>query len=188
MESFLTSLAAVGLAEIGDRTQLLTLLLASRFKKPFTVIAGIFLATFVNHAIAGELGAWISEHVGQNFLRYVLAGSFLVTAIWMLKPEKISKEDTKIKPYGAFFASFIAFFLAEIGDKTQIVTAQLAAEFHNIPAVVGGTVLGMMAANVPVVFMSGILTRNLPIKPIRFIAAIIFAILGVVALFNIHGG
>jgi len=186
MESFITSLTVVGLAEIGDRTQLLSLLLASRYKKPATIIAAIFLASLLNHAIAGELGAVIGKYLSPDILRYILGISFIATAVWMLKPDKLESEDVKIKKsYGAFAASFVAFFLAEIGDKTQIATIQLAAKFPDLLAVISGTTLGMMAANVPVVLMGNGLAKKLPIRLIHIIAAIIFATLGVLALFNI---
>jgi len=185
MESFITSLIAITLAEIGDKTQFLALLLATRFKRPLPVIAGIFLAVVVNHAIAGGAGALIGQYLKPQTLRYILGISFIATAIWMLKADKEEEPGSLKKSRGAFTTSFIAFLIAEIGDKTQIATAQLAAKFHDLPMVICGTVVGMMLADLPVIFMGNRISAKLPMQRIRVVTAVIFAVLGVLALLGI---
>lgn len=183
MESFVVSAVSVALAEIGDKTQLLALVLAARFRKPWPIIGGILLATLANHGIAAELGSWLSRLLAPQALRWSVAVSFIVMGLWILVPDKES--DTAAKhPYGAFLTTLIAFFLVEIGDKTQIATVVLAAKYDSVRLVVLGTTLGMMLANVPVVIAGSFAAHRLPLQLIRAVAAAIFISLGVVALFS----
>ncbi|MCR5869018.1 MAG: TMEM165/GDT1 family protein [Aquincola tertiaricarbonis] len=182
MEAFLVSTGIVALAEMGDKTQLLSLVLAARFRRPWPIIAGIFVATVFNHAAAGALGAWITNLAGPDVMRWVLGISFLAMAAWTLVPDKLDEEDTRAPRLGVFGATVVAFFLAEMGDKTQIATVALAARYDAIVAVVLGTTLGMMAANAPVVLLGDKVTKKVPIRTIHLIAAAIFAVLGVAAL------
>ena len=148
MEAFLVSTGIVALAEMGDKTQLLSLVLAARFRKPWPIVLGIFVATVVNHALAGAVGSWVTNALGPDVLRWVLGGSFIAMALWMLIPDKLDEEDTAAAPrFGVFGATLIAFFLAEMGDKTQVATVMLAAQYHAWFAVVTGTTLGVMLAN-----------------------------------------
>ncbi|HEY9744995.1 MAG TPA: TMEM165/GDT1 family protein [Oculatellaceae cyanobacterium] len=183
MEAFLTSTSMVALAEIGDKTQLLALLLVSRFQRPWPIIAGILLATLLNHAIAGYLGEVIANLLSPGFLRWAVGLSFLAIAIWTMIPDKMEDgELPALKKWGIFITTLLSFFLVEIGDKTQIATVVLAAHYHNLAAVVGGTTLGMMLANAPVVFLGDKLAHQLPLDLIRKIVAILFALLGIAAL------
>jgi len=184
MEAFLVSCGIVALAEMGDKTQLLSLVLAARFRKPWPIICGIFVSTIVNHTLAGAAGAWITTLLGPQLLRWCLAASFFVMAAWMLVPDKLDEDDEpKAARFGVFGTTVIAFFLAEMGDKTQIATVMLAARYPQIAAVVAGTTLGMMIANVPAVFLGERVTRIVPIKVVHGISAAIFLALGVAALF-----
>lgn len=186
MEAFLFSTGFVALAEIGDKTQLLALLLAARFKRPTPIIAGIFVATVLNHALAGSLGSWLTALVPADIMRWVLGGSFLAMAVWLLIPDSIDDEDTRLQDkLGVFGATVIAFFLAEMGDKTQIATVALAAQYQQWAAVVAGTTLGMMLANAPVVWFGDRLVKRVPIRVVHVISALIFAVLGVVALLGV---
>jgi putative Ca2+/H+ antiporter (TMEM165/GDT1 family) len=183
MEAFLVSTGIVALAEMGDKTQLLSLVLAARFRKPWPIVLGIFCATVVNHALAGALGSWVTSALGPTVLRWVLGVSFIAMAIWMLIPDKIDEdEDGGAPKFGVFGATVIAFFLAEMGDKTQIATVMLAAQFHAWAAVVAGTTLGMMLANAPVVWFGDAITRKVPIRAVHVVGAIVFLVLGVLAL------
>ena len=183
MEAFLFSTGFVALAEIGDKTQLLALLLAARFKRPIPIIAGIFVATVLNHALAGSLGSWLTALVPADIMRWVLGGSFLAMAVWLLIPDSIDDEDTRLQDkLGVFGATVIAFFLAEMGDKTQIATVALAARYQELTAVVAGTTLGMMLANVPVVFLGERITRLVPLHWVHRICAVIFVGLAVAAV------
>ncbi|MDB5913957.1 MAG: hypothetical protein JWP22_2632, partial [Ramlibacter sp.] len=153
MEAFLVSTGIVALAEMGDKTQLLALVLAARFRKPWPIVLGIFIATLVNHGLAGAIGSWVTAALGPEHLRWLLGGSFIAMAVWMLIPDKLDEDEANTKPkYGVFVTTVIAFFLAEMGDKTQIATIMLAARFDAWAAVVAGTTLGMMLANAPVVW------------------------------------
>jgi len=184
MEAFLVSTGVVALAEIGDKTQLLAFLLAARFRKPLPICLGIFIATVVNHAGAGALGAWITTQLSPQTLRWVLGVSFLAMAIWILIPDKIDEEEeggAKLK-LGVLGTTIVAFFLAEMGDKTQIATVALAAQFHAFAAVVAGTTLGMMIANVPAVLLGDRMAGRVPVRLVHGIAALIFAALGVATL------
>ena len=183
MESLLVSTGVVALAEIGDKTQLLAFLLAARFKKPLPIIAGILLATIVNHGLAGALGAWITASITPEVLRWVLGVSFIGMAIWTLIPDKIEDEEAQVaKRFGVFGATLITFFLAEMGDKTQIATVAMAAHYAAPLMVVIGTTLGMLIADVPAVFAGDKLAGKIPMKLVHSIAAAVFAVLGVATL------
>ena len=183
MEAFLVSTGIVALAEMGDKTQLLALVLAAKFRKPWPIVAGILVATLVNHGLAGAVGAWVTSVLGPDILRWVLGGSFIAMAIWMLIPDKIDEDEVGNGPrYGVFLTTVVAFFLAEMGDKTQVATVMLAARFNAWASVVAGTTLGMMLANAPVVWFGDAITRKVPIKLVHTIGAVVFLVLGVVAL------
>jgi putative Ca2+/H+ antiporter (TMEM165/GDT1 family) len=183
MEALLVSTGVVALAEIGDKTQLLAFILAARFKKPLPIIAGILAATVLNHGLAGALGAWITSVLSPSVLRWVLGASFLGMAIWTLIPDKIEEEETRVaSKLGVFGATFVTFFLAEMGDKTQIATIAMAAHYANPVLVVVGTTLGMLIADVPAVFVGDRLAAKIPMKLVHGIAAAIFALLGLATL------
>ena len=183
MESLIVSTGVVALAEIGDKTQLLAFLLAARFKKPVPIILGILIATLVNNGLAGALGAWITTAMGPEVLRWVLGVSFIAMAGWMLIPDKIEEDEAQIaRRFGVFGATLVTFFLAEMGDKTQIATIAMAARFPDPITVVIGTTLGMMLANVPAVLLGDRLAGRIPMKLVHGIAAAIFAALGVATL------
>lgn len=183
MEALLTSTGIVAMAEIGDKTQLLAFILAARFKKPLPIIAGILAATIVNHALAGAVGAWITATISPNILRWVLGLSFIGMAIWTMIPDEIEDEEAKVaKRFGVFGATLITFFLAEMGDKTQLATVALAAHFAAAVPVVIGTTLGMLIADVPAVFVGDKLAAKIPMKLVHSIAAAVFALLGVATL------
>jgi Ca2+/H+ antiporter, TMEM165/GDT1 family len=186
MESLIISTGVVALAEIGDKTQLLAFILAARFKKPLPIILGILVATIVNHGLAGALGAWITASISPEVLRWVLGLSFIGMAIWTLIPDEIEEDETKIAArFGIFGATLITFFLAEMGDKTQIATVALAAHYAAPVLVVIGTTLGMLIADVPAVFAGDKLANKIPMKLVHGIAAAIFAVMGVLTLFKI---
>ncbi len=185
MDAFLISTAIVALAEIGDKTQLLALLLSARFRRPWPILAGIFVATIVNHALAGAVGAWLTTQLGAQGLRILLGVSFLAMAAWMLVPDKLDDTDEAARPrshLGVFGTTLVAFFLAEMGDKTQVATVMLVARFDAYAAVVTGTTLGMMLANAPAVWLGDRLTRKLPVRAIHVVSALIFLALGIAAL------
>ncbi|MCZ8284387.1 MAG: TMEM165/GDT1 family protein [Bacteroidia bacterium] len=183
MEAFLVSTGIVALAEMGDKTQLLALILAARFKKPWPIVAGILVATLVNHALAGAAGAWVTTIISPQILRWILGASFLAMAAWMLVPDKLDAEEDKKPPrYGVFLTTVIVFFLAEMGDKTQIATVMLAARYDAIVGVVAGTTLGMMLANAPAVWLGERVTRLVPLRAVHIVSAVIFAGLGLAAL------
>jgi len=183
MEALLVSTGVVALAEIGDKTQLLAFILAARFKKPLPIILGILAATVVNHGLAGALGAWITSAVSPEILRWVLGVSFIGMAIWTLIPDKIEDEETQIaKRLGVFGATLITFFLAEMGDKTQVATIALAAHYATPVLVVLGTTLGMLIADVPAVFIGDKLSTRIPMRLVHSISAAIFALLGAATL------
>jgi putative Ca2+/H+ antiporter (TMEM165/GDT1 family) len=185
VEAFLVSTGVVVLAEMGDKTQLLSLVLAVRFRRPLPIIAGIFVATIVNHTIAGAVGTWITATVGPQVLRWVLGASFIGMAIWALIPDKLDSEESKVARLGVFGATVVAFFLAEMGDKTQIATVALAAKYSAFYSVVAGTTFGMMLADVPAVLLGERVTKMVPIRVIRVVAAVVFLILGAMALLNV---
>ena len=187
LEAFLVSTGVVALAEFGDKTQLLTFVLAARFRRPVPIVLGIFVATVVNHAMAGAVGAWITSMLGPAVLRWVLGVSFIGMAIWTLIPDRLDESDARLPHTGVFATTVVGFFLAEMGDKTQIATVALAAHYHAFLAVVAGTTLGMMIANVPAVLLAGCIARRVPIRLVRGIAAALFAALGVLALVGAGG-
>jgi len=178
MQALLTSTVIVALAEIGDKTQLLSLILAARFRRPVPIIFGILIATLANHAIAAFAGAWAASWFSPSTLQWLLGLSFILMAGWILIPDKLDNESSAPSRYGAFLTTLVIFFLAEIGDKTQIATVVLAARFPDLLMVIAGTTLGMMAANVPVVLAAEAIADRLPVKLIRQITALIFALLG----------
>jgi putative Ca2+/H+ antiporter (TMEM165/GDT1 family) len=183
MDALLVSTGVVALAEIGDKTQLLAFILASRFKRPLPIIMGILVATILNHGLAGALGAWITATVSPDVLRWVLGLSFIGMAIWTMIPDKIEDEEAQIaKRYGVFGATLVTFFLAEMGDKTQIATVAMAAHYTTPILVVVGTTLGMLIADVPAVFAGDKLATRIPMKLVHSIAAAVFAILGIATL------
>lgn len=183
MEAFFVSTAIVALAEMGDKTQLLSLVLAARFRKPWPIVLGIFVATLANHALAGAVGAWVTTVIGPQVLRWVLGLSFIAMAVWMLIPDKLDDDDGGGAPrFGVFGTTLIAFFLAEMGDKTQVATVMLAAQYSAYWWVVAGTTLGMMLANAPVVWLGERITRLVPIRAVHVVSTLIFLVLGGLAL------
>lgn len=185
MEAFLVSTGIVALAEIGDKTQLLALVLAARYRKPAPIILGILAATLINHALAGAAGAWIASLVSPEAMRWILGLSFIAMAAWMLIPDRIEEEDRKPPRFGVFATTLIAFFLLEMGDKTQIATIALAAKYPSLVGVVAGTTLGMMLANVPAVLLGEVAARRLPMRLVHGVAAAIFVVLGTLVLFGV---
>ena len=192
MEAFFISTAIVALAEMGDKTQLLALVLAARFRRPWPIVAGILVATLANHALAGAVGAWVTTLLGPTVLRWVLGLSFIAMAAWMLVPDKLDDEQEgayfrqstveAARRLGVFGATTLAFFLAEMGDKTQLATVMLAAQYSSTAWVVAGTTLGMMLANAPVVWLGDRITRRVPIRTVHAVSALIFLALGLAAL------
>ena len=182
LEAFLVSTGIVALAEIGDKTQLLAFILAAKSRKPLPIAIGILVATLANHAFAGALGSWITLLLGPQTLRWVLGISFIGMAIWTLVPDKFEEKDAKLARFGVFGTTLVAFFLAEMGDKTQIATVALAAQYHAFFSVVAGTTLGMMIANVPAVLLGDQIAHRMPVRLVHSIAAGIFAILGAATL------
>jgi putative Ca2+/H+ antiporter (TMEM165/GDT1 family) len=183
MESLLVSTGVVALAEIGDKTQLLAFLLAARFRKPVPIILGILVATIVNHGLAGALGAWITATLAPGTLRWVLGLSFIAMAIWTLIPDEIEEDEMKVaQRFGVFGATLVTFFLAEMGDKTQVATIAMAAHYAEALLVVAGTTLGMLIADVPAVFVGNRFAEKIPMKLVHGIAALVFAVLGVLTL------
>ncbi|HVA12033.1 MAG TPA: TMEM165/GDT1 family protein [Stellaceae bacterium] len=180
MEAFLVALGSVAIAEIGDRTQLLSLALAAHYRKPWPIIAGVLVATIANHAIAGLLGAWFGRLLTPTVLDVLVGASMVGMALWVLRPDTLRGERTEVSTRGAFLATLVAFFIAEIGDKTQIATLALAAAYPNLVAVVAGTTTGMLIANVPAVFLGDALSGKLPIRQMNYIAALIFGALGAI--------
>ncbi len=185
MEAFLISTGVVALGEMGDKTQLLAMLLAAKFRRPVPIILGILVATLANHALAGAVGDWVAQALGPNLLRWVIGVSFIAMAGWMLIPDKIDDVNAGHQRFGVFGTTVLAFFLAEMGDKTQIATVALAARYHDLFAVVTGTTLGMMLANVPAVFLGDTIARKISMRLVHGVAAAIFAALGVLTLLNV---
>lgn len=183
MNAFLISTGIVAVAEMGDKTQLLAFILATRFKKPTPIIFGIFAATLMNHTLAGALGLWITTIVSPDILRWILSISFIGMAIWTLIPDKIEQEETQLgKSLGVFGATFITFFLAEMGDKTQLATITLTAHYQAPLLVIAGTTLGMLLADIPAVLIGNQFADKIPMKLIHLVAAIIFFLFGIVTL------
>ncbi len=183
MQAFLVSAGVVALAEIGDKTQLLAFVLAARYRRPWPIIAGIVTATIVNHAIAGAVGAWVLRMLGPELLRWVLAASFFGMAVWTLIPDKPPAEgETRPRRFGIYGTTVVAFFLAEMGDKTQIATVALAARYDSFYWVVAGTTTGLLLADVPAVLLGDRLAGRLPTRAVHVVAAAMFAVLGVLLL------
>ncbi|MAL03615.1 MAG: hypothetical protein CL625_05005 [Arenimonas sp.] len=188
MDALLVSTLAVAIAEIGDKTQLLALVLAARYRKPWPIVAGILVATILNHALAGWLGALVSGWVDPQWLRWGVVLSFLAVAAWALVPDKLDEDEAKAPRFGAFLATLVAFFLVEMGDKTQVAPVVLAAQYEPLWQVVTGTTLGMVLANAPVVLLGSRFAAKLPLKAARYAAAALFAGLGLwVAAFGLPG-
>lgn len=188
LEAFLVSTGVVALAEVGDKTQLLAFILAAKFRRPLPIVLGILVATLANHAFAGALGSWITALLGPATLRWALGLSFIGMAIWTLIPDRFDESDAKLARLGVFGSTLVAFFLVEMGDKTQIATVALAAQYHAFFSVVAGTTLGMMVANVPAVLLGDRIAHRMPVRVVHGIAAAIFAILGVATLFGAGAG
>jgi putative Ca2+/H+ antiporter (TMEM165/GDT1 family) len=188
MSVFLMSTGVIALAEMGDKTQLLAFLLASRFKKPVPIILGIVLATLLNHGLAGFVGTWVTAHISTELLRWILAFSFIVMAIWTLIPDKIEADQMSLATrLGVFGTTFVTFFLAEMGDKTQIATVAMSAHYGDLVLVVLGTTLGMLIADVPAVFIGDRFAQKVPMRWVRIVAASLFFGLGLVSLpFNLQ--
>jgi putative Ca2+/H+ antiporter (TMEM165/GDT1 family) len=187
-QAFLISTGAVALAEIGDKTQLLSLVLAARYRKPVPIMLGVLAATLVNHACAGALGAWLGTLLTPGIMRWALGISFVVMGLWVLIPDKLDPSETNVgrSHLGVFGTTIATFFLAEMGDKTQIATVALAARFHDFFGVVAGTTLGMMLANVPAIWLGERFAHKLPTKAVHGVAAVLFVVLGALAF--IRGG
>lgn len=186
MESILVSTGVVALAEMGDKTQLLAFILAARFRRPLPIVLGILFATLLNHGMAGAFGTWITTVISADVLRWLLGLSFVGMAIWTLIPDKIEDEETQIaSKLGVFGATFITFFLAEMGDKTQLATIALAAHYAAPVMVIAGTTLGMLIADVPAVFLGNKFADKIPMRLVHSIAAGIFAVMGVLTLLRI---
>jgi putative Ca2+/H+ antiporter (TMEM165/GDT1 family) len=182
LEAFFVSAGIVALAEMGDKTQLLALVLAARFRSRWPIVLGILAATLLNHSLAAALGAWITQVVDERTMRWVLGASFLAMAVWTLIPDKMDEKEDKRLRLGVFGTTFVLFFLVEMGDKTQIATIALAARYGTLVAVVAGTTLGMMLADTPAVFFGERVLARVPVKVVHAIAAALFAALGVLAL------
>ncbi|HJR74621.1 MAG TPA: TMEM165/GDT1 family protein [Luteimonas sp.] len=177
MDSLLVSTVTVALAEIGDKTQLLALLLAARYRKPVPIVLGILAATLLNHAFAAWFGAAVSQWLSPQVLRWIVVASFLAVALWTLKPDKLEEDERRLPSHGAFLATCVAFFLAEIGDKTQVATVLLAAKYSPLWEVIAGTTVGMLLANVPVVALGSRFADRLPLRAARIAAASLFVAL-----------
>lgn len=182
MDAFLVATGIVALAEIGDKTQLLAFILAARFRKPVPIVLGILVATLLNHAAAGAVGAWVTTLVPADVLRWILGVGFLAMAAWILVPDQLDESEANLSRNGVFLTTLIAFFLAEIGDKTQIATVALAAKYQALFLVVAGTTFGMMLANVPAVLLGDRIANRIPVRLVHGIAAAIFALLGIATL------
>lgn len=188
MDAFLVSTGIVGLAEIGDKTQLLAFLLAARFRRPLPIVLGIFVATLANHAFAAAVGAMVSQLLGADVMRWVLGVSFLAMAAWIMVPDEVDEQDAQLARYGVFVTTVIAFFIAEMGDKTQVATVALAARYESMAAIVAGTTFGMMLANVPAVYFGERIANRVPLKLVHGIAALIFAVIGIATLLGMGAG
>jgi putative Ca2+/H+ antiporter (TMEM165/GDT1 family) len=182
MDAFLVSTGIVALAEIGDKTQLLAFLLAARFRRPVPIVAGIFAATIANHAFAAAVGALVSRLLGPDVMRWVLGIAFLGMAAWIMVPDEVDEDETPLVRYGVFLTTVLAFFVAEMGDKMQVATVALAARYPSVVAVVAGTTLGMMLANVPAVYFGDRIAGRVPLKLVHGLAALVFAVLGIATL------
>jgi len=188
MTAFLISIGVVALAEIGDKTQLLALALAAKYRKPWPIILGILFATLANHFLAGALGTWLTRALGPDVMRWALGLSFIAMALWMLVPDKFDEESAKPTRYGVFGTTLIAFFLVEMGDKTQIATVALAARYDALVAVVAGTTIGMLLVNVPAVLLGNVAAERLPKRVMNALAALVFALIGIAVLWGMDIG
>ncbi|MBK8800900.1 MAG: TMEM165/GDT1 family protein [Fibrobacteres bacterium] len=182
MNAFLVSTGIVALGEIGDKTQLLAFMLAAKFRRPAPIVLGILVATILNHALAGIVGSWATTLVSPSVLRWILGGSFVAMAAWTLIPDKLDEKEAKLAKYGAFLTTLFAFFLAEMGDKTQVATIALAAQFKTVLPVVAGTTLGILIADIPAVFIGDRAAKIVPVRVVHMIAAALFAIIGIATL------
>ena len=187
LETYLVSALLVALAEMGDRTQLLTIMLASRYRRPVPILLGILVATLANHALAALAGFYLSSLLNAVWFKYIVSGSFIAMAAWALIPDKEDEDKPQRWRMGVFLTTVVSFFLVEIGDKTQIATAALAAKYHDVLVVAAGTTTGMMLANIPAVFLGHAITRVLPINALRIAAAVLYLILGVVGIATTAG-
>ena len=185
MDILVISALVVALGEIGDKTQLLSLLLAARFQRPVPIIGGILSATLANHLLAGFVGEWVRSALRPDILRLILGGSFLALAAWTLVPDTLEDHYAPQGQYGVFFVTLLTFFLAEMGDKTQVATVMLAAKYHRLGLVVAGTTLGMLIADVPAVLVGKMAAPKIPFKMVRIIAAVLFALLGLGVLLGL---
>jgi Ca2+/H+ antiporter, TMEM165/GDT1 family len=188
MTAFLISIGVVALAEIGDKTQLLALALAAKYRKPWPIILGILFATLANHFLAGAVGTWLTRALGPDVMRWALGLSFIAMALWMLVPDKLDDASAKTSRFGVFGTTLIAFFLVEMGDKTQIATVALAARYDALVAVVMGTTIGMMLANVPAVLLGNVAAEKLPKRVMNALAALVFLLIGVAVLWGMDIG
>jgi Ca2+/H+ antiporter, TMEM165/GDT1 family len=184
MESFLISVSTVAIAEMGDRTQLLSLMLAAHFRKPWPILAGVLCATLANHAVAAVVGVRLGRFLTPTLLDAIIGAGMIAMALWTLKPDTLDDSSSVARRSNAFVATLVAFFIAEIGDKTQIATVALAAGYSNLWAVVAGTTTGMMLANIPVVFLGKAFSERLPLKAIHYVASALFLVLGAVFIFR----
>jgi len=185
MDTFLVSVAAIAFAELGDKTQLLAIVLAARFRAPLPIILGILTATITNHLLAAFFGNLAGDWLSPAVLRWILAVSFILMALWTLLPDKLDNEPKRFDRFGAFGATAVSFFLIEMGDKTQIATMALAARYHSVLLVAMGTTVGMMVADVPAVYLGDIAAQKLPLRPMRIVAALIFLALGIAAMLDL---
>jgi putative Ca2+/H+ antiporter (TMEM165/GDT1 family) len=178
LEALLTSIALVALAEIGDKTQLLAILLATRLRRPWPIVAGILCATLANHFLAALVGEQAANILDGTWFRYLVAGSFIAMAAWTLVPDTLNEDEPRPARFGAFATTLVAFFLVEMGDKTQLATIALGARFHSVLPVMTGTTIGMLLANVPAVFLGHELIKRVPLKAVRIVAALLFLAIG----------
>ncbi|HEU4625669.1 MAG TPA: TMEM165/GDT1 family protein [Steroidobacteraceae bacterium] len=188
MEAFLISTGVVALAEIGDKTQLLALVLAARYSRPMPIILGMLAATLLNHALAGAVGRFVAHLIAPDIMRWILGISFIAMAIWILIPDRLDEtEQPKLSRYGPFLTTLCAFFVLEMGDKTQIATVALAAKYASLAGVVAGTTLGMMIANVPVVLLGNGIAKRLPLRVVHGCAAVVFLVIGILVIASSGG-
>jgi putative Ca2+/H+ antiporter (TMEM165/GDT1 family) len=188
LTAFLISVGVVALAEIGDKTQLLALALAAKYRKPWPIIGGILFATLANHLLAGAVGTWLTRVLGPDVMRWALGLSFVAMALWMLLPDTLDEASAKAARFGVFGTTLVAFFIVEMGDKTQIATVALAARYDALAAVVAGTTIGMLLANVPAVLLGNVAAEKLPKRLMNAIAAAIFLLLGIAVLWGVETG
>ncbi|GAB4392825.1 MAG: TMEM165/GDT1 family protein [Gammaproteobacteria bacterium] len=184
MDAFLISTFTVTLAELGDKTQLLSLFLTTKFRNKSAIIGGIFLATLLNHMLSASLGSWVAQYLQSPIGQWLIGASFVVLGLWLLVPDKDANDESSLQKYGAFVTAALLFFLAEMGDKTQIATILLGAQFNTVWKVTLGTTLGMLLANVPVIWAGDYIIRRIPLKLVHILAATVFITLGFVKILN----